>query len=345
MSRRKSIDRLLTQDIKPDEAPTEALELEDFGSMMEHMGVSRLEAQPTKRRSAAAETEPLTEPLDVEQDAVAVHAAVSDREFVDVERALAAAVEARATAEAQTASTAERATTLEAQLKAANQALTEALGRLQEYQDLEVPPDAQRRLTEVLADRGIAEGAPRARALTALVQDTQWVDVLLSMRVDPATARQIRQALGPWCGEERCAPPSFTLPIRVPPDRCPSCGGGDLDAALRRFADAALLAGVRRLAVVGGDARLRAQLRGGIDTRLEFRLVAPDTVRTTVQVAADCRWAQVIVCWGPEAGELEGYRSEAPRFLNLTTGSLAAMLQAAAVGIDELEASQIPPVG
>ena len=336
MSRRKSIDSLLTQDIKPDEVPTEALELGDFGSMMDQMGVSPLDQQPKKRRRAV-ETEPLTEPLDARVEVLA--AEVSDPDALD------AALEARATAEAQAAAAVERVATLEAQLEAANLALTEVLGRLQGYEDLEVPPDAYQSLTEVLGGRGLVEGAPRERALIALAADAKGVDVLLSMRVDPATARQLRQTIGLWCGEERCAPPSFTLPVRVPSGRCPSCGGADLDGALRRFADAALLAGVRRIAVVGGDARLRAQLRKGVDSRLEFRLVAPDTVRTAVQAEADCRWAQVIVCWGPEAGELEGYRSDAPRFFRVTTGSLAAMLEAAAVGIDGLEASQIPPVG
>ena len=336
MSRRKSIDRLLTQDIKPDEVPTEALEMGDFGSMMDQMGVSPLDEQPKKRRSPV-ETATLTEPLDA--PAEIAPAEVSDTVALD------AALQARAAAEAQVVAAVERAATLEAQLEAANQALTEVLGRLQGYEDLEVPPDDHQRLTEVLGERGLVEGAPRERALAALADDAKGADVLLSMRVDPATARQLQQALGLWCGEERCAPPSFTLPVRVPADRCPSCGGGDLDAALRRFADAALLAGVRRIAVVGGDARLRAQLRAGVDSRLEFRLVAPDTVRTTVQAEADCRWAQVIVCWGAEAGDLEGYRSEAPRFFRLPTGSLAAMLEAAAVGIDGLEASQIPPVG
>gem|GEM_PF-5492469 len=326
----------------------------DFGSMMEQMGVAPLANQPQptpkkKKRQARQEspTEALTEPLQLSAEApdtavvepVPVASAPVDSEAIQALRGALRSAEGRML-EAEG-----RAKDLGRQLEVANAALKELAARLQQAEDRLVPPDEQPTVSEVLTALGVVDKETSVHAITTLAANPDWGEVMLSLRSGPSQTRRFTQGLGVWCGNPRCAPPQFTVPVRVPAEHCPTCGGVEVDVALRRFADAAQLAGVRRIAIVGGDTRLRSQLRSGLDTRLELRLVCPDTVRAVVQAEADCRWAQVIVCWGTKAQTLEGYRSEAPRFIKVGTIALTGMLMEAAAGIDNLEGNQIPPVG
>jgi hypothetical protein len=86
--------------------------------------------------------------------------------------------------------------------------------------------------------------------------------------------------------------------IRVPVEKCSSCGGSGNRRAVDDMVVACGRAGVRRLVFVGGSPRIRQELTALVDGRLDLRLV--DGTRSPDRGVArrDVVWADLIVVLG-----------------------------------------------
>jgi hypothetical protein len=139
------------------------------------------------------------------------------------------------------------------------------------------------------------------------------------------------------CGSPACAPPPGRAELRVGSARCDVCGGRDLPAAIRRFEDALLLRGLRRVAVLGGAPRAQRQLRALVaDPRIELRFIPGDRPRLARDVARDEAAVDVVLAWrGPclAPGLAGAYGLGPVRRIDAEERAVSAFLSAAAEGL------------
>lgn len=210
----------------------------------------------------------------------------------------------------------------------------------------EPPPapdqDALATLNALLRERGLIGEDEAAAAVRALIAAHRWAPIADTLQVpspDPVRAT-LQHRLVLHCEREGCPVPAGVTPVRVGQERCEMCGGTDAERVLRRFSEALLLHGLRRLLLVGGALGVHRILSEHVDHRIELRLVPGNTGRSLADVRADRAFAQLVLLWDEGIQErvlVSLYDDGAPpRTIHLTRPSLARSLEQA---IDALEVS------
>lgn len=186
-------------------------------------------------------------------------------------------------------------------------------------------------LGEVLAIRGLVGadetallvrglGEQRHTATLTQLLCTEHPAILLDLLNDRASL---------WCGDSACPVPPGRVVLRVAATRCDVCGGGDLRRAVRRFVDAILVTGQRRVTIIGGSPSTHRQVRALIaDNRIQLSLIhaEPGTLSRQLQSARD--GADVLVCWSPHA-----VNDLPPGVVAVTARPITALLEAIAASV------------
>ena len=110
-------------------------------------------------------------------------------------------------------------------------------------------------------------------------------------------ARTLDQRLCLSCLGPSCALPQGLAVVRVPPARCEQCGGLDAYRSYSLFSDACLLAGITRVAIIGGRRWLAAWMAQGIDQRVSVRSWPSRKALDREPLSQDLDWAQLAVVW------------------------------------------------
>ena len=118
----------------------------------------------------------------------------------------------------------------------------------------------------------------------------------------PASRGAGIRAAGAGRGGETGERPAPRVTPGAAPERAEVPDAATHDRLLARLSEQLLLAGWRRLLVVGGRPRWQRLLRHGLDARVEVR-VAPDGPRSAESASDDVRWADVVVLWDAHVGE------------------------------------------
>lgn len=184
------------------------------------------------------------------------------------------------------------------ELDSHRRSLQRALTRAQEEgQPVSLPPT----LSEVLTKRGL-KGRDEVRFLFRAVEEARQLHGLVSW-LEPTDVEAVerflddRVALLGDC--EACPKTPGRAIVRVPKERCEICEGSDIKRAVRRFEDACLIFGLRRVVVVGGSPKYHRQLSELVQHhRLQLDLVPGDVRRTQRQADHDLANADVILLWG-----------------------------------------------
>lgn len=305
---------------------------------------------PTARPPVRA-NEPAAE-LWSELDRLRALSEARQKELVTARAGLAAEAEARAALEAELREArqeaaglvAERAE-LEGRLATLSQERDEVMAHrrtlqraLAELQGLAPPPP--RSVRDAFEARGLVgdtESDLLLRALGEAREGGAFISMLQAADADTLAAfLDDRVAL--LCGNPQCPVPPGRAVLTVPPARCDVCGGSDVRRAVRRFQDAALLAGLSRIVIVGGSPQYHRQLRTLLtDPRIKLSLVPGDHRRTSRQVRADEAGADLVILWGATLLDhsLSGlYGRGEGRVLRIPHRGIARMLEKAA---DEIE--------
>lgn len=152
-------------------------------------------------------------------------------------------------------------------------------------------------LQQLLRARGLNEDTELWEALVALAD--QCPELLLGgLRAtsDGALARGLRERLV-LLGPEQSPAPGMVA-VSVPPERC-ELGESGLSTRFSELVEAAELAGVAQMALVGGSVAYRKTLRHlAQEHPLKLRLVSGTGRRQKRQAEADLRTCQVVVLWG-----------------------------------------------
>ncbi len=90
-----------------------------------------------------------------------------------------------------------------------------------------------------------------------------------------------------------------TLAVASLTEHCECCGGSASAAALERMVQACHSAGIGRICVVGGTPKSWQELRDGIGSSMEVRVIEGTVARSRKEADADIRWADAVVLWGP----------------------------------------------
>ena len=120
------------------------------------------------------------------------------------------------------------------------------------------------------------------------------------------------RALSPTCASAECDAIAPRLcggaVVHTSPGRCRVCGGSVNERARARIYAACIATGARRLVVVGGSPRSRAEIagNGGRWERevtgplgIEWRFVDGTARHLDTVARANVAWAHVVVTWGP----------------------------------------------
>jgi len=168
-------------------------------------------------------------------------------------------------------------------------------------QDRGPAPRPPRTLAQLLADRGlmgpdeheeVMDGLRGQRALRDLLPQLVPVD-----EQAVASVLDDRVALHGDCGA--CPSANGRFVLRVPRARCEVCEGSDIQRSMRRFIDALLLSGLKRVALVGGSPKYRRQLQELVpDKRVKLTLIPGDGRRFAQQARQDVDGNDLVVLWG-----------------------------------------------
>lgn len=194
-----------------------------------------------------------------------------------------------------------RISTLEAQLKGQSQLSTGARAAQSaaqaELHSLRTQTAPSPTLRQLLRARGLSDETELWEALLLLAD--QAPDVLLSgLRAVPDSPlpQALRERIV-LVGPEQTASPG-SLAISVSPERC-ELGESGLQSRYSELVQAAELAGVTQLCLVGGSVAYRKQLKHLAGAHaLKLRLVSGTARRQKRQAEADLRTCDVVLLWG-----------------------------------------------
>ena len=212
---------------------------------------------------------------------------------------------------------------------------------LSQLQDAEAPPALPPRLTEVLEARGL-RGRDEFRFLFQAVAEARQLHGLLSW-LEPSDEQAVNRFLDDRVallgGCESCPKSPGRARVQVPRERCEVCEGSDIKRAVRRFEDACLLTGLRRVVVVGGSPKYHRQLAELVHHhRLQLDLIPGDVRRTQRQADHDLANADVIILWGAtllDHATSDLYKGKGPaRVIQVPHRGIGRMLQLAGDAID-----------
>ena len=148
----------------------------------------------------------------------------------------------------------------------------------------------------------LPEGRARARQALEGAGLTRPGKARMSAAKEERARATLREAFFRHCATPACeaaAARSGRDPLRTGlRAACQSCGGSDNRRAADALVTACQRAGVRRLVIVGGSPSVREELRDGLGTRLELRLVDGTERRTLAQARLDLDWADLVLLWG-----------------------------------------------
>lgn len=162
-----------------------------------------------------------------------------------------------------------------------------------------IPPlrGSGRSLADLLTARGLRGLDEHERAIGALASARMLGDLLGRLRVDEVELvdRFLRERLVLVAGE---APAGVgAAAVTVAPDRAEIPDAAGLTKAIARLGEALLLAGLRRLLIIGGRPAWQKLLRSGLDARLEVRFL-PAAPRTRADAEQDVQRTDVVALWG-----------------------------------------------
>jgi len=110
---------------------------------------------------------------------------------------------------------------------------------------------------------------------------------------------------------------------------CRVCAGSVNQRAVDELVATAKRAGATKVCVVGGSPRTREELLRMLNGRLELRSVDGTRAHTRAQAEENCRWADVVVVWGPT--ELDHRVSQLYHGPNVVTASKRGVAEVAVV--------------
>lgn len=193
-------------------------------------------------------------------------------------------------------------------------------------------------LHEVLAARGLVGPDEPVLLFRGLAEHRQLGELLPMLTVDQAGAalELLLDRVSLWCGRPDCPVPPGRAVLRVAPGRCDVCGGLDLRRSVRRFVDAALVHGARKVTILGGAPAHHRQIRSLLtDSRVALTLLAPK--RAPQQAPEDLAVADALLVWHVMAlPSAVAAAYVGPRVAHVHERALAPMLEAAASFIERL---------
>ncbi len=183
--------------------------------------------------------------------------------------------------------------------------------------------------TALWSDRGLSrtEILP-AFSLLAVAQPQALFSAIMTLEPQPL-AQLLNDRLALVCLADVCQPPGDVLALHVPPERCELCGGSDLRAAYRAFAQATVAGRLPSVTFVGGSPAYRETLR------LLHRELKPEF---TLDVVAKKRPGEgkraqatrgLIVIWGGSEVDHDTtihYRESGDRVLTMNHRGLSGLL-------------------
>jgi hypothetical protein len=176
-------------------------------------------------------------------------------------------------------------------------------------------------------------GFETAEERGALLRVDGWLERIIAhpcLQEDQGLRTEIEQTLVRVCA--RCDAPPKRTPLRVAPKRCIVCGGVDVLAAARRFADAALVNGRLRVVLVGRSAAHHRMVRHYVnDKRMVFTQVPGDVRRDLSAAQTDVDHADAVVIWDEStlSDELLAIYKSASRVGIVPAGAVGTLLQTA----------------
>lgn len=196
-------------------------------------------------------------------------------------------------------------------------------------------------LAELLSERGLLGDDEHAAAIRALADARRLNELsrLLGASEPAPVAELLSSRLVLHCGREDCPVPVGVSVVRVSLARCEICDGSDTRRAIRRFGEALLLRGVKRLTLVGGSPPYHRILKEHLDARVELHLIPGDARHTQTQAQHEQRWAQLIVVWGGTLLDhsVSGhYGGDTPPTIRVPHRGMGRMLDLAREAIDGL---------
>ncbi len=297
----------------------------DFDNLMAGMGVKRMaddkaQAKP-KRGPQAPSTK--TKRLRASQGATAPAqtAPSSSERIAELERASAHLLASRDEAEGRLTKSKKLVTKLKKELEETRAELDAVRAELSQHQTT---------VSEVLTRWGFNTPAKRA----SLLHDADWLERIISepaLWAAAALQKELLERTVRVCAG--CQSPDERRVVEVEPAACEVCGGFDTATEVRRFIDAALINGRRRLVIVGRDAAQHRQLRAVLmDKRLVLTQLPGAVRRDRASIRTDVEHADAVLVWDAPSVEdsaLEIYRT-AERMGEIPAGPVGAFLAAAA---------------
>lgn len=193
-------------------------------------------------------------------------------------------------------------------------------------------PRTDEELVTLLGERGLRGADEFRRALVALAQSRRFHDVVVTLRTDDPDGW--RALLGKHLLLAGPNPPDALQRgadawISVAPDRAEVPDADALKRLGARLSDELLLAGLRRIRLVGGRPSLVRMLQDALDDRVSLVWVAGGG-RSVAAARDDVADADVVVLWDepedPQARAL--YDAARPLVVRATGASLGGLVQA-----------------
>lgn len=156
-------------------------------------------------------------------------------------------------------------------------------------------------LQDLLEERGLRGADEFERAIESLAHGRQLRDVLWTLRVEEPEAlrRVLQERLLLVDGVPADVVARSSATVIVASERAEVPGAGATQRLLQGMSEALLLAGLRRIALIGGRPMWHRVLREGLDPRIEVRAVAA-RVRDEAQAKADAVGVDLVLLWALE---------------------------------------------
>ncbi len=183
-------------------------------------------------------------------------------------------------------------------------------------------------LTTLLSERGLRGVDEQERALGALAASRTLRDVLPALRV--SRVEDVRRVLAERLVlVDASAPDAGVGGVAVAPERAEIPPPAMLAQRLAQLSERLLLAGMRRVVLVGGRPAWHRLLRDGLDARVELRTVTA-VARDGAQAALDVERGDLVVLAGVEvsASAQSIYSASRAEVLHLGADTLSDLLAA-----------------
>jgi hypothetical protein len=184
-------------------------------------------------------------------------------------------------------------------------------------------------LVALLVERGLRGVDEQERALGALASSKSLRDVLPALKV--VRVDEVRKVLRDRLVlvEPSVADPTAVGGVAVAPERAEIPAPAILAQRLSQLSERLLLAGLRRVVVVGGKPAWHRLLRDGVDPRIELRTVTGQT-RDGAQAAHDVERGDLVVLAGVDvsASAQSIYNASRAEVVSVTADTLGDLVGA-----------------